>query len=108
MSPIPSGGVALAAPHPYVRPEHRSAALLPPAPASAAPGDGSVGSASSGGGTAAAPQLVAAEGRSGPAAWLLDGSLQHLLELPRVDEGRPVSLWWRVTAGGCGADQSSG
>jgi hypothetical protein len=76
--------------HTYVRPEHRSAVLL------------SAGPAGSSGGQAASqpPQLLQADGpRGSAAAWLLDGTMQQQLALPLVEEGRPICLWWRVTAG---------
>lgn len=84
LAPISSAAAAVPPSHPYVRPEHRTAVLL---------------GADAGGTAGSAPQLLPAEGPTGPAAWLLDGSLQQQLELPAVQEGRPVSLWWRVTAG---------
>lgn len=83
----PVGNSAAAALPPFIRPEHRAAALLPcGAPA------GQV-----------ELQLVPAEGPSAnAAAWLLADELQQQLALPLVEEGRPVCLWWRVMAGAQG------
>lgn len=91
LSPLGSSVTNLqAGQHSYVRPEHRSAVLLGAGPA------GQEGD--QGGGQP--PQLLQANGPTGPAAaWLLDGTMQQQLSLPPVEEGRPVCLWWRVTAG---------
>lgn len=80
----PSGG------QPCLRPEHRTAVLL------AAGGEG---------GVPQAPQLLPAEGASGPAAaWMLGGGMQQHLALPRIEGGQPATLWWRVTAGARGSE----
>ncbi|KAI7835534.1 hypothetical protein COHA_010562 [Chlorella ohadii] len=76
--------------HSYVRPEHRSAVLLGAGPAGSEGGQG----------TPQPPQLLQADGPTGPAAaWLLDGTMQQQLALPLVEAGQPICLWWRVTAG---------
>ena len=76
---------SLAAP-PFLRPEHSAAALLLPAAA----GGGSGG------------QLLPADGPAAPAAsWLLADGMQQQVALPHIEEGRPVSIWWRVTASEC-------
>lgn len=77
---------SLSAAHTFVRPEHGAALLL-------------AGGAGAPGGGAQQPQLLPAQGPSGPAPWLMDGSLQQQVALPHIEEGRPVSLWWRVVAG---------
>lgn len=79
--------------HSYVRPEHRSAVLLGAGPAGSKGGQG----------ITQLPQLLQADGPTGPAAaWLLDGTMQQQLALPLVEAGKPICLWWRVTAGAAG------
>lgn len=85
---------------PFVRPEHRTAALLPAAvPRSAGTADGS-DTGSSRAGSSQVAELLAAEGpASAASAWLMADGLQQLLALPLIQEGHAVNLWWRVTAG---------
>jgi hypothetical protein len=108
---------SLAAAPPFIRPEHRVAALLPASGAAsssiggAVPGSNSAANEASGSNSVAGGragkagvedvvQLLAADGPSGPsAAWLLAEGLQQHVALPLVDAESPVVLWWRVMAG---------
>lgn len=93
LSPLGSSVASLpSSQHSYVRPEHRAAVLL----GASAAGEG-------GEGAGQPPRLLQVDGPAGTAAaWLLDGTMQQQLALPLVEAGRPVCLWWRVTAGAVG------